>query len=296
MEFSLDPELLGLLDNVALVTAGGAGIGQATAIQLARAGCHVAVVDIDGAAARSTAERIEGLGRRSVAIEADACDAAAVKDFVAQARRALGPLDVAANVVGGTLFMKPFLDLTREDWNRVIERNVFTAAFGCQAEGIAMIEDGRKGRIVNVASSSGIVGSPNIVPYGVAKAGLIHMTKSVAMELAPYGLRVNCVVPGTHETVRTRQMATGPDAGVREFYAAAAKAPPLGRLGDPMETAGVAVFLASSLSSYVTGHIVVSDGGVTHTTHRPPVGGGLELPQALAHIPGLREPASSDSQ
>jgi NAD(P)-dependent dehydrogenase (short-subunit alcohol dehydrogenase family) len=147
----------------------------------------------------------------------------------------------------------------------------------CRAEGIAMVEDEQRGRIVNVSSSSGITAAPTIAPYGAAKAAVIHVTKSIASELAPYGIRVNCVVPGTHDSPRTRRLATDPSQseGVREFWRLAATAPPLGRLGDPFETAGTAVYLASDLSSYVTGHIAISDGGILNTTSRPPVGGDM---------------------
>jgi NAD(P)-dependent dehydrogenase (short-subunit alcohol dehydrogenase family) len=109
---------------------------------------------------------------------------------------------------------------------------------------------------------------------------VIHFTKSAAMELARYGLRVNCVVPGTHWREGTETLS--------EFARLAAKAPPLGRLGRAQETAGVAVFLASSLSSYITGHAVFSDGGVVHTTARPPVGLGMTA-EAIAHVDWTRE-------
>jgi len=141
-----------------------------------------------------------------------------------------------------------------------------------------------------VASSSGVVGGPNVADYGAANAGVIHFTKSAAMELARYGLRVNCIIPGTHETESSRARAaeTGRDPNMQRFRELAAKAPPLGRLGDPLDTGGLAVFLASNLSSYVTGHGVFSDGGVVHTTARPPVGLDM-MPAALAHVEGLAE-------
>jgi NAD(P)-dependent dehydrogenase (short-subunit alcohol dehydrogenase family) len=271
MAFAIDPELFGLLDTVALVTGGGAGIGRASAIQLARAGCHVAVADIDEPAARATADEIEALGRRSTVIVADVRDAREVTAMVTTARQRLGPLTAAVNVVGGpggTIL--PFLDMTVAQLDAVMELNFTSAFLCCQAEVVAMVEDATKGRIVNVASSSGVVGAPNISGYGAANAAIIHFTKSAAMEVARYGVRINCVIPGT----QARATAPEPDEkpGMREFRERAAAAPPLGRLGDPMETAGVALFLASDLSSYLTGHGVFSDGGVVHTTARPPVG------------------------
>jgi len=277
-----ETSLLGLADRIALVTAAGMGIGHATAIQLARAGCHVAAIDVDPDGARATAEQVAALGRRSLAIGADATDRDAVHRGIGRIRDELGPLDVAVNVVGGSLIRKAFLDLTPDDWQRVLDLNLMSTVVCCQAEAIAMVEDERPGRIVNVSSSSGITAAPTIAPYGAAKAAVIHLTKSIAAELAPYGIRVNCVVPGTHDSPRTRRLATDPSQpeAVRDFWRLAAKAPPLGRLGDPLETAGTAVYLASDLSSYVTGHIAISDGGILNTTSRPPVGGEMR-PQAL---------------
>ena len=297
MTFSLDPALFGLLDSVALVTGSGAGIGKATALQLARAGCHVAVADINDTLAQGTASEIEALDRKAVVFHVDVRNKASVQAMVDSVRRQLGPLDVAVNMVGGAQINKPMLDLTVDEWRMVVDMNLTSAFVCCQVESLAMIEGGRKGRIVNVASSSGIVGAPNVSAYGAAKAGVIHFTKSAAMELAPFGLRVNCVVPGTHETERIRARLADPEmpAGARSFFEAAAKAPPLGRLGDPIETAGVVVFLASDLSAYVTGHSVISDGGICHTTTRPPVGGPM-IPEAIAHVAGALSAGHLDAQ
>ncbi|WP_296606575.1 SDR family oxidoreductase, partial [Nocardioides sp.] len=160
--------------------------------------------------------------------------------------------------------------------------NLDSTFLSVQAEAIAMIRSGRGGSVVNVGSTSGITAAPNIAPYGAANAGVIHLTKTAAIELASYGVRVNCLVPGTHWTVGTRAHMNNPDApaSVREFFARSAAATPLGDLGEPDQTAGVALFLASDLSSYMTGHSVISDGGILHTTARPAFGGGT-VPDAI---------------
>jgi NAD(P)-dependent dehydrogenase (short-subunit alcohol dehydrogenase family) len=126
-----------------------------------------------------------------------------------------------------------------------------------------------------------------VADYGAANAGVIHFTKSAAMELARYGIRVNCIVPGTHSRA-SEPGAAPPTPAMAEFRRRAALAPPLQRLGDPYETGGLAVFMASKLSGYMTGHAVYSDGGVVHTTARPPVGMTM-IPDAIAGLQWVQE-------
>ncbi|MFN2537532.1 MAG: SDR family NAD(P)-dependent oxidoreductase [Mycobacteriales bacterium] len=276
-------ELLGLDGAVALVTGGGNGIARATALQLATSGCDVAVVDLDLEAAERTALEVRELGRKAVAIRKDLTDPAAPAQMVDEAVDALGPISAAVNVCGGTAGVnKPFLDLTVEEWQRPLQLNLTSTLLSCQAEAIAMVKHGKHGAIVNVGSSSGMAAAPNLAAYGATNAGIIHFTKTAGLELAPYGIRVNCLVPGTHWTALTRHRATSPDSTpeVRAFFEQAGKATPLGRLGEADETAGVALFLASRLSAYMTGHAVISDGGILHTTARPAFGGAL-VPEAI---------------
>ncbi len=268
-------DLLGLDGAVALVTGGAGGIPKATALALAKAGADVAVADVAGDFAAQTVKEIEALGRRAVALHADVRRPDQVRAMVEQAREHLGPITVAVNGVGslGAATPKSFLDFTLDDWNGPIELNLTSAMLCMQAEAIAMIRDGVPGRIVNFGSTSGVRAAPSVAHYGAANAGVVHLTASAALELAPYGIRVNCVVPGTHNVDRAgRETPTSRRPEQAEFLRRTAEAVPLGRLGLPDETAGVAVFLASELSSYLTGHAVVSDGGVIHTTRRPPVG------------------------
>jgi 2-deoxy-D-gluconate 3-dehydrogenase len=288
---TISDELLGLTDACALVTGGARGIGRGCALRLAQAGCHVAIADLNVDHAETTAREIEAIGRKAVVVEADVRDEASVQAMVQAAVAGLGSIDVACNVVGNLSHNpKPLLDLTLEEWNATVHRNMGTTFLCTKVEAIVMIERDIRGRIINVASSSGVVGGPNVSDYGAANAGVIHFTKSAAMELARFGLRVNCIIPGTHDTESSRARAAeaGRDPNMQRFREMAAKAPPLGRLGDPLDTGGLAVFLASNLSSYVTGHGVFSDGGVVHTTARPPV--GLEMmPAALSHVERLKE-------
>ncbi|MHA3021736.1 SDR family NAD(P)-dependent oxidoreductase [Mycobacterium sp. BMJ-28] len=268
-------QMLGLTDTVALVTGGAGGIPKATAIALAKAGADVAVVDIADEFTAKTVKEIQALGRRAIGLHADVRRVEDVTAMIEAIRRELGPITVAVNGVGslGAATPKSFLDYTPDEWRGPIELNLTATMLSMQAEAVAMIQDGVPGRIVNFGSTSGVTAAPSVSHYGSANAGVIHLTKSVALELAPYGIRVNCVVPGTHDIDRAgRETATSKRPEQAEFLRRAAEATPLKQLGLAEQTAGVALFLASNLSSYVTGHSVISDGGITHTTARPPVG------------------------
>ena len=264
-------ELIGLWDRVALVTGGSRSLGRGCAVALAKAGCHVAIVDI--ADASDTVAEIAALGRRAVAIEADVREPAGADAMTAQAVDALGPFHVAVNTVGGTHGPKAFLDLESAEWESVLALNASATLWSCQAEARTMMHHDVAGSIVNLGSLSGLVGAPNVVDYGAANAAVIHLTRSIAIELAPNGIRVNCIVPGTHKT-ETVAAAAQADPEIASWVERNAAATPMGRLGEPSETGGVAVFLASRLSSYVTGQEIVVDGGMHHTTARPPIGRG----------------------
>jgi NAD(P)-dependent dehydrogenase (short-subunit alcohol dehydrogenase family) len=277
-----DADLLGLKGAVTLVTGAGSGIGKATALLYAEAGALVACCGIIEADEAATAAEIEAAGGRAIHIRADVREPDQVRAMVAEVEARLGALEVAVNVVGGLgQRPKPFMDLTLEDWDGPVRNNLTSTMLCSQAEGIAMARSGTRGRIVNFASSSGVTASPTMVHYGAAKAAVIHLTKSVALEYAPYGIRVNCVVPGTHLTPSLeRQMADPANEGMRTFLDRVRETTPLGRMGEARETAGAALFLGSKLSAYMTGHIVVSDGGILHTSARGTVSEGL-TPRAL---------------
>jgi NAD(P)-dependent dehydrogenase (short-subunit alcohol dehydrogenase family) len=267
-------ELLGLEGRVALVTGGARSIGRGCAIELARAGCQVAVLDLDltSGAAGAAVDAIRALGRDAATFVADATDPDAVDRAVLEVVERFGALDVAVNSVGGTHAPKPFLDLGVDEWHSVVDRNALATFVCCRSEAAWMVEHGVAGSIVNIASLSGVAGAPNAADYGAANAAVAHLTASIALELAPAGIRVNCIAPGAHWTETTRAAAASDDPELAAWVAATEAATPLGRLGDVSEAGGVAVFLASRLSSYVTGQTIVADGGLVHTTARPPLG------------------------
>ena len=290
MAWEIDSELLGLEDKIAVVTGGGgAGMGGQHCRQLARAGCHVVVADVDPEGGEATVQAVEEIGRRAIFVQANTRVRADVERLLEATVEAFGRIDIAVNHVGGMgeTGPTPFLDYTDEGWDDVVEHNLKSTFLCCRAEALAMIRQGGDGRIINVASSSGVVGGESIAAYGASKAGVIHLTKSLAQELARYGIRVNCIVPGTHSNPRQEAMLGDPDVPEerKAFMRRASAAPPLGRLGQPWETAGLAVFFASNLSSYVTGTALLSDGGVTLTTARPPVLLGVEA-EAVTQMHG----------
>ncbi|MFI5042936.1 MAG: SDR family oxidoreductase, partial [Acidimicrobiales bacterium] len=276
--FAMDNELLGLRDAVALITGGARSIGRGCALLLARAGCHVVVADIaDGEAAVA---EIEALGRTAAYERGDMRSKTDIQRIVDATIARFGRLDVAVNTVGSTKGPKPFLDIDIEAWDDVVTQNLSTTVLSTQVEALAMIKLGIRGRIINIASLSGVAAAPNAAGYGAANAGVIHMTRSAALELARYGIRVNCIVPGTHYTEAVHE-ALVRDPQIAEWVRMTGEACPLGRIGEVWETAGVAVFLASKLSSFVTGEEIVSDGGTLHTTARPPIGMATEADAVL---------------
>lgn len=279
-------ELFGLAGKVALVTGAGNGIARATALNFATVGCQVVVVDIDAKAATETAEEIRRGGGDALVVSADLTDHEAPRRMVAAAVAEFGGLDVAVNVCGGTGGVNtPLLDMTPAEFTVPMELNLMSTFLSTQAEAIAMIRGDRPGAIVNVASTAGVQGSPRLAGYGAANAGVIHLTKTAALELAEYGVRVNCVVPASHWTKGTRARAADPETGaaMRKFFDGAARATPMGRLGEAEDTAGVTLFLASELSSYLTGQAVASDGGLLAGSNRGIVG-GHQVPEAIRDV------------
>ena len=242
---------LGLSGKRSLVAGAGQGIGRACALALAEAGARVACVDNDAGRAEMVAKEVHG-----PAFVADARKRDDVERVVADTVAELGGVDVCIDIIGEARWGR-VLDFTDEDWDAsfdLVLRHVFLFA---QAAGRRMVEQKTGGAFVSVASVSGLSGAPGHGPYGAAKAGLISLTKTLALELADDGIRVNAVAPGAVLTPRILERTT------KERLAEGAKAIPLGRQATPEDIARVAVFLASDLAGYVTGQTVVADGGAT---------------------------------
>ncbi len=241
--------------RVALVTGAGRGIGRAAAIALAEAGAAVAVNAAHADTAARTASDILSRGLRAVPVPADVSSRAEVQGAVERTVSELGRIDVLVNSAG-VFVNRPTVEITDEDWRRTLDVNLTGAFLCCQAVAPHMASAGG-GRIVNVASTAGIVGYPQRLPYSVSKAGVVMMTKVLAIEWAELGIRVNAVAPGP---TRTEMLLAQIERGVysEERYS---RRIPLGRLGEPMEVAQAIVFLASDASSFVTGETLAVDGG-----------------------------------
>ncbi len=241
----------------AFVTGASRGIGQSIAIGLAAAGADVALVARSEDGLAETASDITALGRKAFVIPADVTSQQAVADAAAAAIDQLGFVDIVVNNAGGSNFMVGFRDLRLAGWEKLMRLNLDSAVYVCHAFAGHLLER-RQGSVINVASVAGVMGSPFLAPYGAAKAGLISLTKSLAVEWGAEGVRVNALCPGWTATDLNRGLWEDPEAGP-----ATVATVPMRRWGTAEEMAGPAVFLASSASSYMTGQVLLIDGGQT---------------------------------
>jgi sorbose reductase len=239
--------------KTALVTGAGRGLGRAFALGLAGEGADVAVTDIDAVTAARTAEEVRGLGRKALAIRADAASPADAAAMVAEVIAAWGKLDVAVNNAGISLPIKEALAITEEEWDRQMDLTLRGTFFCAQAEARAMIPR-RSGRIVNIASICGTIVWPEPqAVYSTSKAGVIHLTRCLAAEWAPHGIGVNCVSPGV-----TRTPELFPEV-IPVFLRKA----PAGRVAETDDMVGAVLYLASEQAGFLVGHNLVVDGGYT---------------------------------
>jgi NAD(P)-dependent dehydrogenase (short-subunit alcohol dehydrogenase family) len=244
-----------LSSDVAVVTGGGSGIGEGIATLLAEAGAKVAIADLSAEAAKSVAEQITSKGGTAIGVEVNIADEASVKAGLASVREQLGPVSLLVNNAA-TWTIKKFADTTAEETARVVNVTLIGTINMMRGALPDLLET--QGRIVNVASDSARTGEHSMSVYAGAKAGVIAVTKSVAQEVGRKGVRANVVAPGTTVT-------PGSSAFIEQVGGAdkLAKAYPLGRLGAPADIAGAVLFLASPLSTWITGQVLSVSGGYT---------------------------------
>jgi NAD(P)-dependent dehydrogenase (short-subunit alcohol dehydrogenase family) len=244
---------------VALITGGGHGIGRATALRLAREGAAVAVVDVDAARADETVSAIRSCGSSAEAYRADVSSPQEVAQAVASATEVFGAFDIVHSNAG-VLFPGSVVDQSLEEWERSFAVNVRGAYLVVRATLPAMLQR-RRGTIVFTASTSGLVGEPGLAAYDASKAALVNLTRQLAAEYSSGGIRINCVCPGWIETgFNDPALAPLTDADVQAMVEATV---PMRRQGGAEEIAAAVAFLASEDASYITGHALVVDGGLT---------------------------------
>ncbi len=253
----MPPNLFDLTGRKAIVTGGGRGLGRAMAVGLAQHGADVAIVSRTRAQLEETAAEIAGTGRKVLMFPADVSKKSDVEEVVQQVVGKWGRIDVLVNNAGVDA-AQPALDYKEEDWDFVLDVNLKGYFLFAQAAGRVMIEQ-RRGSIVNNSSICGDVAVKNIVAYNASKGGVNMLTRTLAVEWAPYNVRVNAIAPAYMEAFMPGARSEHDEKkeqSIRELT-------PLGRRGKPEELVGPVVFLASDASSYVTGEILMVDGGWT---------------------------------
>lgn len=245
---------LNLDGRVAVVIGGTSGIGRAIAHGLAEAGADVVCTSRRQEQVDTAAAEIEAIGRRTLRVASDVSDKTSLEDLLNECVSTLGKVDILVNSAGRTK-REPTLDLDEETWNGILETNLTGTLRSCQVFGRHMIENGY-GRIINIASLSTFVSLFEVAAYSASKAAVASLTKSLAIEWAKRGVNVNAIAPGVFRTALNQKLLDESDRG-REFLTRT----PMGRFGNVEELAGAAVFLASDAASFVTGEVLVVDGG-----------------------------------
>jgi len=248
---------LPLLGKVAIVTGSRRGIGKSIALALAEAGADIAVCDrvIEDGELKAVTEEIQRLGRRSLAVQTDITQKADVDSLAQRVMDEFGVIDILVNNAAMNV-MAPLLELREDGWDRVIDTDLKGYYLCCQAVGKRMV-DQKRGNIINIASTAAIKAAPQMGAYCIAKAGVVMLTRVLALELAKYNIRVNAIAPYMVKTKFSQPLWSDP-ATLKQLESEI----PLGRLAEPGDIVGSALFLASDASSYITGHTIIVDGGL----------------------------------
>jgi NAD(P)-dependent dehydrogenase (short-subunit alcohol dehydrogenase family) len=246
---------LDLKSKVAVVIGGTSGIGLALAKGLAQAGADVVPSGRRTELVRSAADEIQALGQKSLAVPSDVTERASLEALLAATCAEFGKVDILVNCAGITK-RTPTLEVSESEWSQILETNLTGTLRACQIFGRQMIER-RNGRIINIGSLSSVLGIFEVAAYGASKSGVASLTRTLAVEWAPYGVCVNAIVPGVFRTDLNKALLDGSPRG-QEFLMRT----PMRRFGKLDELVGAAVFLASDAASFVTGHLLAVDGGI----------------------------------
>jgi NAD(P)-dependent dehydrogenase (short-subunit alcohol dehydrogenase family) len=248
-----------LSGKVAIITGAAVGIGKATAALFAAEGCGVAVLDRDAPAAQACASEINGAGGRAIAVVADVTSAESVEEAVAATERELGGLHIVVNNAG--VIGRGTVETTDEqEWHRVLDVNL-TGVFLMSRAAIPAIRRAGGGAIVNVSSAAGLAGWYDQAAYDASKGGVVNLSRSMGLDFAAEGIRVNCLVPAHVVTPMSENFIADAGAEAKSARERTLAAIPMGRFSRPEEIASAALFLASDEASYVTGTTLVVDGG-----------------------------------
>jgi NAD(P)-dependent dehydrogenase (short-subunit alcohol dehydrogenase family) len=250
-----------LANKIAIITGAARGIGRAVALGFAREGATVVIADLRTELAEQTASEIAVAGGQALAFEADVANLADLDRLVAATIERYGQIDVLHNNAGISGGAGDFFAYTVDDWDRILNVNLKSAFFLTQKVALVMVNQGRGGRILNTASIAAFVAASRpTIPYDISKAGLRQMTVSLAALLGPHGITVNAIAPGTIETELSAGLMD--DERWNAFRERRRQQTPIGRLGQPDDLVGAAIFLCSDEAAYVTGHTLVVDGGL----------------------------------
>jgi NAD(P)-dependent dehydrogenase (short-subunit alcohol dehydrogenase family) len=245
---------LELNGKIAVVIGGTSGIGRAIALGFAKAGANVVCTSRRQEQVDAAAGEIEALGRATLRVVSDVDDRSSLENLLAECRSTFGKVDILVNSAGRTK-REPTLDVEDETWDAIMRTNLNGTLRSCQIFGRHMIDNGY-GRIINIASLSSFVSLYEVTAYAASKAAVASLTKSLAIEWAKHGVNVNAIAPGVFRTALNQQLLDETPRG-QEFLTRT----PMGRFGNVEELAGAAVFLASDAASFVTGEVLVVDGG-----------------------------------
>jgi len=247
-------EKFSLRGKTAVVIGASRGLGQGMARALAEAGADLALVARTVSSIDELAEEVKGLNRKCLPLPKDISKPSEIESVVNRVIEAFGKIDILINSQGAQV-RKPAFEMTEQDWDGLMSINLKSVFFSCQAVGKEMAKQG-KGKIINVASLTSMIGLPNISIYGASKGGVAQLTKALAVEWAPHHINVNAVLPGYYKTALTEDLFKNEERAKWILSRI-----PLGRTGFPEDLAGTVVFLSSEASDYITGQIIPVDGG-----------------------------------